>query len=198
MKNIAVMVSGGGTDLQSVIDNVENGYIENGRIVLVIASKPGIYALERAAAHGIRGVVIGKDEYPDMADRTEAIIRALSEAGTDLVVLAGYLSVLQPALIEAYRNRIINIHPSLIPKYCGKGFYGMHVHEAVIAAGERESGATVHFVDEGVDTGKIIIQRKVEVLSDDTPETLQQRVLEVEHEILPEAVKKFCNGEIVF
>lgn len=198
MKNIAVMVSGGGTDLQSVIDNVENGYIENGRIVLVIASKPGIYALERAAAHGIRGVVIGKDEYPDMADRTEAIIRALSEAETDLVVLAGYLSVLQPALIEAYRNRIINIHPSLIPKYCGKGFYGMHVHEAVIAAGEKESGATVHFVDEGVDTGKIIIQRKVEVLSDDTPETLQQRVLEVEHKILPEAVKKFCNGEIVF
>lgn len=192
------MVSGGGTDLQSVIDNVENGYIENGRIVLVIASKPGIYALERAAAHGIRGVVIGKDEYPDMADRTEAIIRALSEAETDLVVLAGYLSVLQPALIEAYRNRIINIHPSLIPKYCGKGFYGMHVHEAVIAAGEKESGATVHFVDEGVDTGKIIIQRKVEVLSDDTPETLQQRVLEVEHKILPEAVKKFCNGEIVF
>ena len=196
MKNISVLVSGGGTNFQAVIDKIESGYITNARIAQVISSKADAYALSRAEKHGIKGVVIGKNEYPDMAERTQAIIRALDGEKTDLVILAGYMSVLQPALIEKYRNRIINIHPSLIPKYSGKGFYGMHVHEAVIAGGERESGATVHFVDEGVDTGKIILQRRVPVFSGDTPEDLAARVLKVEHTILPEAVRLFCNDEI--
>ena len=169
MKNISVLVSGGGTNLQAVIDNVENGFIENAKIVQVIASKEDAYALTRAKNHNIKGVYIGKKNYPVMSERTDAIIRALDEEKTDLVILAGYMSVLEPKLIEAYRNKIINIHPSLIPKYCGKGFYGHFVHEAVIAGGETESGATVHFVDEGVDTGKILIQEKVPVLPDDTP-----------------------------
>ena len=169
MKNISVLVSGGGTNLQAVIDNVENGFIENAKIVQVLASKEDAYALTRAKNHNIKGVYIGKKNYPVMSERTDAIIRALDEEKTDLVILAGYMSVLEPKLIEAYRNKIINIHPSLIPKYCGKGFYGHFVHEAVIAGGETESGATVHFVDEGVDTGKILIQEKVPVLPDDTP-----------------------------
>ena len=190
MKNISVLVSGGGTNLQAVIDNVENGFIENAKIVQVIASKEDAYALTRAKNHNIKGVYIGKKNYPVMSERTDAIIRALDEEKTDLVILAGYMSVLEPKLIEAYRNKIINIHPSLIPKYCGKGFYGHFVHEAVIAGGETESGATVHFVDEGVDTGKILIQEKVPVLPDDTPDTLSARVLEVEHRILPLAAKK--------
>ncbi|MGP1441865.1 MAG: phosphoribosylglycinamide formyltransferase [Anaerovoracaceae bacterium] len=196
MKNIAVMVSGGGTDLQSVIDNIENGYIDNARIVLVISSKSDAYALERAKKHGINSIYIGKGNYEDPGKRTEAVIKALRAVKADLVVLAGYMSVLDSTIIEAFRNKIINIHPSLIPKYCGKGFYGSRVHEAVIAGKEKESGATVHFVDEGVDTGEIILQESVPVLSDDTPETLASRVLELEHRILPEAVKMFCDGEL--
>ncbi len=196
MKNIAVMVSGGGTDLQSVIDNIENGYIDNARIVLVISSKSDAYALERAKKHGINSIYIGKGNYEDPGKRTEAVIKALRAVKADLVVLAGYMSVLDSTIIEAFRNKIINIHPSLIPKYCGKGFYGSRVHEAVIAGKEKESGATVHFVDEGVDTGEIILQESVPVLSDDTPETLASRVLELEHRLLPEAVKMFCDGEL--
>ncbi len=196
MKNISVLVSGGGTNLQAVIDSVESGKIPDAKIVQVISSKKDAYALTRAADHGIEGVYIGKENYPQMEDRTEAIIRALDEKETDLVILAGYMSVLEPKLIEAYRDRIINIHPSLIPKYCGKGFYGHYVHEAVLAGGETESGATVHFVDEGVDTGKIILQKSVPVMKDDTPDTLAARVLEVEHEILPQAVRMFCEGKL--
>ena len=196
MKNISVLVSGGGTNFQAIIDNVENGYIENARIALVISSNPKAFALERAAKHGIKSVVIGKNEYPDMAERTDAIIEALEAENTDLIILAGYMTVLQPKLIERFRNRIINIHPSLIPKYCGKGMYGHFVHEAVLAGGEKESGATVHFVDEGVDTGKIILQRTVPVLEGDTPDTLAARVLEIEHTILPEAVRRFCRDEL--
>lgn len=196
MKNISVLVSGGGTNFQAIIDNVESGFIENARIALLVSSNPNAYALERAAKHGIKSVVIGKNEYPDMAERTDAIIAALEAEETDLIVLAGYMSVLQPKLIERFRDRIINIHPSLIPKYCGMGMYGHHVHEAVLAGGEKESGATVHFVDEGVDTGKIIIQRSVPVLEGDTPDTLAARVLEVEHTILPEAVRRFCRDEL--
>lgn len=196
MKNISVMVSGGGTNFQAVIDNIENGNIKNGRIVQLITSKADAYAVERAKKHGIKSVYIGRKNYPDDAERTDAIINALNEEKTDLVILAGYMSVLEPKLIEAYRNKIINIHPSLIPKYCGKGFYGHFVHEAVISAGENESGATVHFVDEGVDTGKIIIQEKVEVLPNDTPEELAARVLKVEHKILPKAVDMFCNDKL--
>lgn len=196
MKNISVLVSGGGTNFQAIIDNVESGYIENARIAQVISSNPNAYALTRAENHGIKGVVIGKKNYPDADERTDAIIKALQEENTDLVILAGYMSVLSPKLIEAYRDKIINIHPSLIPKYCGMGMYGHHVHEAVLAGGETESGATVHFVDEGVDTGKIILQDKVPVLEDDTPDTLAARVLKVEHQLLPKAAKMFCNGEL--
>lgn len=197
MTNISVLVSGGGTNFQAVIDNVESGYIADARIAQVISSNPDAYALKRAEKHNIKAVVIGKNEYPDMADRTDAIIKALDQEKTDLVVLAGYMSVLQPKLVEKYRNRIINIHPSLIPKYCGKGFYGIRVHRAVLEGGEKASGATVHFVNEGVDTGNIILQRRVPVLKDDTPETLAARVLEVEHRIMPEAIRMFCKGEIM-
>ena len=196
MKNISVLVSGGGTNFQAVIDQIESGAIRNARIAQVISSNAKAYALERAAKHGIKSVVIGKNEYPDMAERTDAIIRALDEEQTDLIILAGYMSVLQPALVRKYKDRIINIHPSLIPKYCGMGFYGHYVHEAVLAGKEKESGATVHFVDEGVDTGKIILQRRVPVLPEDTPDTLAARVLQVEHQILPEAVRLFCDDEI--
>ena len=166
---------------------MESGELAGAEIVQVISSREGIFALERAAKAGIKGKVI-KD--------TDGLLKALAEEDTDLVVLAGYMKVLEPPVIDAYRGRIINIHPSLIPKYCGKGFYGKRVHQAVLDGGETVSGATVHFVDEGVDTGKILIQEKVPVLPDDTPDTLSARVLEVEHRILPLAAKKFCSGEL--
>ncbi|MBQ6686248.1 MAG: phosphoribosylglycinamide formyltransferase [Firmicutes bacterium] len=191
--NISVLVSGGGTSFQAVIDAIERGDIPCGQIVQVISSTSKAYSLERAKNHGIKAKVIGKENYPDMSDRTDAILAALKEEKTDMIVLAGYMSVLDARLIDAYRDRIINIHPSLIPKYCGKGFYGHHVHEAVLAGGETESGATVHFVDEGVDTGKIILQRTVPVEPGDTPDTLAARVLKVEHTILPLAVKQLTE-----
>ena len=195
MLRISVLVSGGGTNLQAVIDGIENGFIENAEIVRVISSNPKAYSLERAEKHRISAMVIGKSNYPDAEARTAALIAALDEARTDLVVLAGYMSILDPKLIEAYRGRIINIHPSLIPKFCGAGFYGHHVHEAVLAAGEQESGATVHYVDEGVDTGPIILQARVPVLEGDTAESLAARVLETEHKILQEAVKTIAASE---
>ena len=191
--NISVLVSGGGTNFQAVIDAIERGDIPCGQIVQVISSTSKAYSLERAKNHGIKAKVIGKENYPDISDRTDAILAALKEEETDMIVLAGYMSVLDARLIDAYRDRIINIHPSLIPKYCGKGFYGHHVHEAVLAGGETESGATVHFVDEGVDTGKIILQRTVPVEPGDTPDTLAARVLKVEHTILPLAVKQLTE-----
>lgn len=191
--NISVLVSGGGTNFQAVIDAIERGDIPCGQIVQVISSTSKAYSLERAKNHGIKAKVIGKENYPDMSDRTDAILAALKEEETDMIVLAGYMSVLDARLIGAYRDRIINIHPSLIPKYCGKGFYGYHVHEAVLAGGETESGATVHFVDEGVDTGKIILQRSVPVEPGDTLDTLAARVLKVEHTILPLAVKQLTE-----
>lgn len=194
MLRISVLVSGGGTNLQAVIDSIEAGRIRNAEIACIISSNPKAFALERGIKHGIKTFVIDKSQYPAMSLRTKAIISALKEEKTDLVVLAGYMSVLEPELIEAFRGKIINIHPSLIPKYCGKGFYGHRVHEAVIAAGEKESGATVHFVDEGVDTGPIIIQQKVPVLEGDTPDDLGARVLKVEHQILTEAINKVISG----
>lgn len=190
MLKISVLVSGGGTNLQAVMDSIEAGRIKGAELACIISGNPQAYALERGKKHGIKTVVIDKGQYPVMSERTAAIINVLKEEKTDLVVLAGYMSVLEPQLVQAFKDRIINIHPSLIPKYCGKGFYGHHVHEAVIAAGETESGATVHLVDEGVDTGPILIQRKVPVLEDDTAETLGARVLEVEHVILTEAINK--------
>jgi len=196
MLRISVLVSGGGTNLQAVIDGIADGSIRGAEIVLVISSNPDAYALERAGKHNIKAVVIGRNNYPEQKARTKAIIAALDEAKTDLVILAGYMSILEPELIEAYRGRIINIHPSLIPKFCGRGFYGKRVHEAVLAAGEKESGATVHYVDEGVDTGPVILQEKVPVLAGDTADTLAARVLETEHKILPEAVRKIIKERL--
>ena len=186
---ISVLISGGGTNLQSVIDEMEAGNLLNAKIVQIISSKADAYGLERGKKHGIPTKVISKVEYPDMEERMEAVLKALDEEDTDLVVLAGYLSILAPELIKKYNKRILNIHPSLLPKFGGKGCYGMKVHEQVVAAGEKESGATVHFVDEGIDTGEIILQGKVEVLPEDTPEDLQKRVLVQEHKILPEAIR---------
>ena len=181
MVNISVLVSGGGTNLQALIDQVESGKLAGARIVQGISSREGVFALERASKAGIKGKVV--------AD-TKQLLSELAAEDTDLVVLAGYMKVLEPAVIEAYRKRIVNIHPSLIPKYCGKGFYGKRVHQAVLDGGETVSGATVHFVDEGVDTGEIILQRQVPVEPGDTADTLAARVLKTEHIILAEGIKK--------
>jgi phosphoribosylglycinamide formyltransferase-1 len=189
------MVSGGGTNLQALINAVESGVIADARLVLVISSRPDAYALSRAAAHGIPGFVAGKAEFPQAADRSAAIASALRGAGAELIVLAGYMHILEPQLIRAFAGRIINIHPSLIPKYCGLGFYGERVHRAVLDAGERESGATVHFVDEGVDTGPILLQERVPVRADDDVESLAARVLEAEHRILVRAVNRWIEEE---
>ena len=191
MLRISVMVSGGGSNLQAVIDAIDKGQIKDAEIVQVISSNPKSFALERAKRHHIKGVVIGKKGFPEEAQRQAAILAALKIKETDLVVLAGYMSILPPELVNEYKGRIINIHPSLIPKFCGEGFYGTKVHEAVINAGEKESGATVHYVDEGIDTGEIIIQEKVAVRSGDSAEMLAERVLEIEHKILPRAIQQW-------
>lgn len=194
--NITVLVSGGGTNLQSIIDQMQNGYLGGARIVQVISSSPDAYALVRAEKAGIPGCCIDKGQFAEEKERNRMILEKLRDAQTDLIVLAGYMSILGPELIEAYRNRIINIHPALIPKYCGRGYFGKRVHRAVLEGKEMESGATVHFVDEGVDTGKIILQEKVPVEPGDTEDTLAARVLTVEHRILPQAIKLFCEGKL--
>lgn len=186
MLNIAVCVSGGGTDLQSIIDACEAGKI-NGEIRLVISNRKKAYGLERARLHGIQAEWI-KDE--------DEILKRFEEEKIDVVVLAGYLAIVGDKLIEQYKNRIINIHPSLIPSFCGPGFYGMHVHEAVFKRGLKVSGATVHFVTGEVDGGPIILQRAVDISDLETPEDIQARVLEIEHEILPEAVALYCEGRV--
>lgn len=186
MLNIAVCISGGGTDLQSVIDACEAGKI-NGQIRLVISNRKKAYGLERARLHGIQAEWI-KDE--------DEILKRFEEEKIDVVVLAGYLAIVGDKLIEQYKNRIINIHPSLIPSFCGPGFYGMHVHEAVFKRGVKVSGATVHFVTGEVDGGPIILQRAVDISDLETPEDIQARVLEIEHEILPEAVALYCEGRV--
>lgn len=186
MLNIAVCVSGGGTDLQSIIDACEAGKI-NGEIRLVISNRKKAYGLERARLHGIQTEWI-KDE--------DEILKRFEEEKIDVVVLAGYLAIVGDKLIEQYKNRIINIHPSLIPSFCGPGFYGMHVHEAVFKRGVKVSGATVHFVTGEVDGGPIILQRAVDISDLETPEDIQARVLEIEHEILPEAVALYCEGRV--
>ena len=186
MLNIAVCVSGGGTDLQSIIDACEAGKI-NGQIRLVISNRKKAYGLERARLHGIQAEWI-KDE--------DEILKRFEEEKIDVVVLAGYLAIVGDKLIEQYKNRIINIHPSLIPSFCGPGFYGMHVHEAVFKRGVKVSGATVHFVTGEVDGGPIILQRAVDISDLETPEDIQARVLEIEHEILPEAGALYCEGRV--
>lgn len=186
MLNIAVLISGGGSNLQSIIDGCESGYI-NGIVKIVISNKDNAYGLERAIKRNIKTLVEKEDE---------KIIDLLNKENIDLVVLAGYLKIISPKFVEAFRNKIINIHPSLIPAFCGEGYYGKKVHESVINYGAKLSGATVHFVDEGADTGPIIMQKSVEVKFDDTPQSLSERVLTVEHEILKESVKLYCDNKL--
>ena len=187
---IGVLVSGGGTNLQALMDACMEGEI-NGQVVLVISNRDDAYALERAADRGIRGQLVSPRDYKgENYDRE--LIRLFREEKVQLVVLAGYLRVLSPLFIDEYRDRIINIHPSLIPAFCGKGFYGERVHRAVLESGVKQTGATVHLVDEGTDTGPILLQETVSVLEDDTVESLQKRVLKVEHRILVKAVGKMC------
>ena len=185
---IAVLVSGNGSNLQSLIDNVESGYI-NGEIAVVISDRRGAYGLERAAKHGIMTVVLDKKEYGNNEGLNKGIEYVLKSMNIELVVLAGFLTILSSDIVKAFEGKILNIHPSLIPAFCGAGLYGEKVHKAALEYGVKISGATVHYVDEGTDTGKIILQEAVPVMEDDTPETLGARVLEVEHRILPEAIK---------
>ncbi|MBR2078751.1 MAG: phosphoribosylglycinamide formyltransferase [Clostridia bacterium] len=196
-KKIAVLVSGGGTNLQSLINSQKDGMFGESRITLVVASKPGVYALERAKNAGIDSTVLCRKDYADIAAYSAALVKALKEAEIDLVVLAGFLTIIDEQVYEAYPNAIINIHPALIPSFCGKGFYGLHVHEAALEKGVKVSGATVHFVTPECDAGPIILQKAVEVKQGDTPEALQQRIMEeVEWKILPEAVKLFCEDKL--
>jgi len=197
MKNIAVLVSGGGTNLQALIDAEKSGIIKNGKITCVISSKEGAYALERAAQNGIKGIVIPRKEYPDIASYTRAVTDTLLAEKADLVVYAGFMTILDEQVVKAFPYKMMNVHPALIPSFCGKGFYGLHVHEAALAAGVKLSGATVHFVTEVCDGGPIIMQKAVPVENGDTPETLQRRIMEqAEWKILPEAVSLFCQDRI--
>lgn len=195
MKNIAVFVSGSGSNLQNLIYACENGEI-NGKICLVISSKADAFALERAKKHNIEGVVYDKNNYANLEKMYSDIIKLLKEKNIDLILLAGYMLIMTENIILEYRNKIINVHPSLIPAFCGKGYYGLKVHKAVIDYGAKVTGATVHFVDEGADTGAIIIQECINVMPDDTPESLQKRVLEIEHKIYKNAVKLFCLDKL--
>lgn len=197
MLNIVVLVSGGGTNLAAVLDAIDNGTITNARVQTVISNNPNAYALERAAKRGIPGLCISPKDYSSRESFNQALLEQLKACAPDLIVLAGYLVVIPPEVIAEYRNRIINIHPSLIPSFCGKGYYGLKVHEGVLARGVKVTGATVHFVDEGTDTGPIILQKAVAVEEGDTPEILQRRVMEqAEWNILPEAIHLIANGRV--
>ena len=196
-KKIAVLVSGGGTNLQALIDAEKRGELGAGKITLVIASKPGVYALERAANAGIEGRVLARKDYDSIAAYSKALADEMTAAGIDLVVLAGFLTIIDEQVYEAFPNKILNVHPALIPSFCGKGFYGLHVHEAALAKGVKVSGATVHIVTPECDAGPIILQKAVAVMQDDTPEVLQRRIMEeAEWKILPEAVRLFCEDKI--
>ena len=196
-KKIAVLVSGGGTNLQALIDAEKRGELGNGKITLVIASKPGVYALERAASAGIEGRVLVRKDYDSIAAYSKALADEMTAAEIDLVVLAGFLTIIDEQVYEAFPNRIINVHPALIPSFCGTGFYGLHVHETALEKGVKVSGATVHIVTPECDAGPIVLQKAVAVMQDDTPETLQRRIMEeAEWKILPEAVKLFCEDRI--
>lgn len=197
MLRLAVMVSGGGTNLQALIQAVMAGGIQNAQIALVISNKKDAYALERAKKHEIKNCCISPKDYADRDAFGRALIQTLEKEQIDLVVLAGYLVILPEILIQKYKNRMINIHPSLIPSFCGAGYYGLKVHEEALKRGVKVTGATVHFVDEGTDTGPIILQKAVEVKQGDTPELLQQRVMEeAEWKILPKAVDLIANGKV--
>ena len=197
MLNIVVCVSGGGTNLQAIIDGIANQTITNTKIIGVISNNPGVYAMERAAKAGVPGIVISPKDYEKRSDFEAAFLDKMKELNPDLIVLAGFLVKIPVKMIEAFPNRIINIHPSLIPSFCGVGFYGLKVHEAVLARGVKVTGATVHYVDGGMDTGPIIFQKAVEVKQDDTAKVLQQRVMEeAEWVILPKAIDAIANGRI--
>ena len=197
MLRLAVLVSGGGTNLQAIIDAIDAGTITNAEIDVVISNNANAYALERAKNHGIEGLCISPKSYESREQFNDALTQAIIDRDIDLVVLAGYLVIIPPQLIAAYKNRIINIHPSLIPSFCGTGYYGLKVHEAALARGVKVTGATCHFVDEGTDTGPIILQKAVEILPDDTPKSLQQRVMEqAEWVIMPKAIDLIANGKI--
>lgn len=197
MKNIVVLVSGGGTNLQALIDAQQRGEIENGRITCVISSKEGAYALERARRHGIPARVIARKGCPDRGEYSQRILDALREEKADLIILSGFMVILDERVAKAYPNQIMNIHPALIPAFCGPGFYGLHVHEAVLQSGVKLTGATVHFANEVCDGGPIILQGAIPVENGDTPETLQRRVMEqLEWKLLPKAVSLFCQGKI--
>lgn len=196
-KNIIVLVSGGGTNLQALIDAQARGELGGGKITCVISSKPGVYALERAEKAGIATRVIVRKDYPDTASYSEAMLEAFRAEQADLIVQAGFMTILDERICKAYPNQMINVHPALIPSFCGKGYYGLHVHEAALKKGVKVTGATVHFVTEVCDGGPIILQKAVAVEQGDTPETLQKRVMEqAEWHILPEAVRLFCEGKL--
>ena len=197
MLKLAVLVSGGGTNLQAVMDAMDAGTITNAQISVVISNNPNAYALERAKNHGIEAVCISPKNFPDRENFNQALLAKIQSYGVDLVVLAGCLVVIPEIMVKAYPNRIINIHPALIPSFCGTGYYGLKVQEGVLARGVKVTGATVHFVDEGTDTGPIILQKAVEVKEGDTPKILQQRVMEeAEWKILPRAIDLIANGKV--
>jgi phosphoribosylglycinamide formyltransferase-1 len=196
-KRIAVLVSGGGTNLQALIDAEKGGAFGESRIALVLSSKPDVYALERAKNNQIKSIVLPRKEYSDITAYSKALADTLTAEGIDLVVLAGFLTIFDEQVYERFPNRILNVHPALIPSFCGKGFYGLHVHEAALEKGVKVSGATVHIVTPECDAGPIVLQKAVAVKEDDTPETLQKRIMEeAEWKILPEAVRLFADGRI--
>lgn len=197
MLKVGVLVSGGGTNLQAILDAVDNGTITNAKIEVVISNNQGAYALERAKKHGVAAECVSPKEYETREAFNEALIAKIDAYELDLIVLAGFLVKIPEAMIAKYRNKIVNIHPSLIPSFCGVGYYGLKVHEAALARGVKLTGATVHFVDEGMDSGPIILQKAVEVLPGDTPEILQRRVMEqAEWILLPQAIDMIANGNI--
>lgn len=197
MKNIVVLVSGGGTNLQALIDAQNRNELGNGKITCVIASKADAYALERARNNGIKCRTLIRKDYPDISSYSEAMRDMLLEEKADLVVYAGFMTILNEKVCDEFPNKMINVHPALIPSFCGKGFYGLHVHKAALEKGVKVSGATVHFVTAECDAGPIILQKAVEVMENDTPETLQKRIMEqAEWKILPKAVQLFCDDKI--
>lgn len=197
MVRIGVLVSGGGTNLQQLIDAQAAGKLGGGKIVTVISSKPGVFALERAQRAGIEAVTLSRKEYPDLETYSQALITALRERDVELVVLSGFLTITSDSFVQAFPNRVMNVHPALLPAFGGKGYYGLHVHEAVLQRGAKLTGATVHFANEVCDGGPIILQKAVEVKEGDTPEILQKRVMEeAEWQLLPRAVELYCQGRL--
>lgn len=197
MLKVGVLVSGGGTNLQAILDAIDCGKITNAEVSLVISNNPKAYALERAKNHNIEAVCISPKQFENREEFHRALLAKLKESGVELIVLAGFLVAIPPMIVEAYPNKIINIHPSLIPSFCGTGYYGLKVHEGVLSRGVKVTGATVHFVDEGTDTGPIILQKAVAVEETDTPEVLQRRVMEqAEWIIMPKAIDLIANGKV--